>query len=139
MTADMKAALAPIGWTLLQLNGKPPSRTEAIEIVNRAVNHGIDPEQGPAPGPETEWRIWPKAGWCHDYAATKRYELMLRGFKTSELLLCECIAADGEHHMVLLVDGLALDNLTDQLKPMHYQIVRTQSAANPDFWDPPTQ
>lgn len=133
----MIASLAPIAWTLFEQNNQPPSRADWLGIINRVVNHGIDPEQGPVPGPETPWRVWPKAGWCHDYAVTKRYELMLRGFAPSELLLCECIAADGGHHMVLLAGGVALDNLTDELKSMRYPIVRVQSAANPDFWHSP--
>ena len=37
---------------------------------------------------------------------------MLRGFKASELLLSECIGPDREHHMVPLVGGFGLDNLT---------------------------
>lgn len=134
----MRPALAPIGWTLFAQGRDRPLRADWLGIVNRMVNHGIDPMQGPVPGPETVWRIWPKAGWCHDYAVTKRYELMLRGFAASELLLCECIAPDGEHHMVLLVGGICLDNLTDQLRPMHYPILRVQSATNPDFWDTPS-
>jgi hypothetical protein len=40
--------------------------------------------------------------------------------------------------MVLLVGGFALDNLTDQLGPMGYPIVRQQSADNPDFWEAAT-
>ena len=115
-----------------------PTRKDFIAIVNRMVNHGIDPMTGPTPGPETPWRVWPKAGWCHDYAVTKRYELLLRGFAASDLRLCECIAPDGEHHMVLIVEDLALDNLTDELKPMRYPIVRVQSASNPDFWEIPS-
>lgn len=133
----MTTALAPIAWTIFAQGAGSPSRGDWIGIVNRYVNHGIDPEQSPPPGPETPWHIWPKAGWCHDYAVTKRYELMLRGFAASELLLCECIAPDGEHHMVLLVGGVALDNLTDELRPMRYPIVRVQSSANPDFWETP--
>jgi predicted transglutaminase-like cysteine proteinase len=60
------------------------------------------------------------------------------GFAPSGLLLCECIAPGGEHHMVLLVGDIALDNLTDELKPMRYPVVRVQSAANPDFWEKPS-
>jgi hypothetical protein len=41
--------------------------------------------------------------------------------------------------MVLLVGGVALDNLTDELKSMRYPIVRVQSAGNPDFWEAPDE
>lgn len=136
MSADTNS-LPPIGWTMFAQGHATPARPAAIDIVNRAVNHGIDPETGLAPDAATPWRIWPKSGWCHDYAVTKRYELMLRGFAASELLLCECLAPDGEHHLVLLVDGAALDNLTDRLLPMRYPIVRRQSADDPDRWESP--
>jgi predicted transglutaminase-like cysteine proteinase len=129
----LTSTLPPIGWTLYE-QANPPSKNDWLDIINRAVNHGIDPESGPIPDATSPWRIWPKSGWCHDYAVTKRYELMLRGFSASELLLCECIA-DGQHHLILLVGDVALDNLTDRILPMRYQIVRTQSASNPDFWE----
>jgi predicted transglutaminase-like cysteine proteinase len=63
---------------------------------------------------------------------------LLRGYGPSELLLCECLGPDGQHQMVLLAGGFALDNLTDRLLPMSYQVVRQQSAANPDLWEVPT-
>jgi hypothetical protein len=34
--------------------------------------------------------------------------------------LCECIAPGGEHHMLLRVDGVALDNLIPAIGPMRY-------------------
>jgi hypothetical protein len=63
---------------------------------------------------------------------------MLRGFAPSKLLLCECIAPGGDHHLVLLAGGFAPDNLTDELRPMLCPIVRVQSASNPDFWETPS-
>jgi predicted transglutaminase-like cysteine proteinase len=132
----MTATLAPIAWTLFSTS-PPPPKAAWLDIVNRMVNHGIDPMRG-TPDVLDPWRIWPKTGWCHDYAATKRAELLLRGYAASELLLCECIAPDGEHHMVLLAGGFALDNLTDRLLPISYPVVRQQSAANPDLWEVPT-
>jgi predicted transglutaminase-like cysteine proteinase len=63
---------------------------------------------------------------------------MLRGYAPSELRLCECLDPNGVHHMVLLVAGFALDNLTDELRQMRYPIVRVQSAGNPDFWESPS-
>ncbi len=121
-----------MAWTLFT-QAQQPSRKDLIAIVNRIVNNGIDPEHG-TPNLMDPWRVWPKSGWCHDYAVTKRYELMLRGIPPQ---LCECIAPDGEHHVVVLVDGVALDNLTQAIAPMRYQVVRTQSLANADFWEKP--
>jgi hypothetical protein len=67
----MTSALAPMAWTFFQ--SVPPSRAGWLDIVNRMVIHGIDPMHGP-PDVSDPWRIWPKTGWCHDYAVTKRYE-----------------------------------------------------------------
>jgi hypothetical protein len=53
---------------------------------------------------------------------------MLRGFKASELLLSECVAPDREYHVVPLVGGFGLDNLTDRLLPMSYPVARRQIA-----------
>jgi predicted transglutaminase-like cysteine proteinase len=129
---SMTVTLAPMAWTLFERAPKP-SKVAWLDIVNRMVNHGIDPMHG-TPDVSDPWRIWPRVGWCHDYAVTKRVELLLRGYSASELLLCECLGPDGQHHVVLLVGGVALDNLTDQLLPMHYPVVRQQTAENPDLW-----
>jgi predicted transglutaminase-like cysteine proteinase len=122
--------LPPFPWTEFTIAAKP-SRTEIIAMVNRVVNAGIRPAPG-VPAVNDPWRIWPKVGWCHDYALTKREELSLRGIASQ---LCECIAPDNEHHMVLLVDGVALDNLTAEIRPMAYEVVRTQSLDHPDVWE----
>jgi predicted transglutaminase-like cysteine proteinase len=134
---DMTATLAPMAWTVFSAS-PPPPKAAWLDIVNRMVNNGIDRELG-APPDFDVWRIWPKSGWCHDYAVTKRAELLLRGYAASELLLCECLGPGGQHHMVLLAGGFALDNLIDRLRPMTYPVVRQQSAANPDLWETPTE
>jgi predicted transglutaminase-like cysteine proteinase len=122
---------SPLAWT--QFEREPnPSRRETIEIVNRLVNRGIMQASG-KPDILDHWQIAPRAGWCHDYAITKRWLLLQMGFAASELILCECTVPDGQHHMVLLVDGLALDNLTEHIAPMRYPIVRYQTS-NPDTW-----
>jgi len=132
----MTNTLPPFAWTAFETNPPAPSRRDWIEIVNRSVNGGIIPEYGAAP-PFDVWRLWPRTGWCHDYAITKRFELMLRGFAASDLSLVECIAPDGEHHLVLIADGLVMDNLNPTVRPaakLGYTIVRQQSAGNPDVW-----
>jgi predicted transglutaminase-like cysteine proteinase len=124
--------MAPMAWTMALLQ-EPLSRRQTVEFVNRMVNNGIDSLFG-TPPVDDPWKIWPRAGWCHDYAFTKYCELKLRGISSQ---LCECIAPDGQHHLVVLVDGLVLDNLTPMLRPMHYKVVRTQSLQNPDLWEAP--
>jgi predicted transglutaminase-like cysteine proteinase len=128
----MTPVLAPFPWTEFKLARKP-SRAEIIAEINARVNAGIRPSRG-KPGVNDPWLLWPPVGWCHDYAVTKREELMLRGIASQ---LCECIAPDNEHHMVLLVDGVALDNLTSDIAPMRYPVVRVQSMDNPDLWQAP--
>ncbi len=137
----MNPCLPPMAWTLFALADKP-SRSEIIAFVNRAVNAGIRPNYGRA-SISDKWLIWPETGQCHDYAVTKREELLLRGISAQ---LCECIAPDGEHHLVLLVPpspeegsgaagSVVLDNLTPEIGPMRYPVVRTQSIDDPDRWE----
>lgn len=131
----MTPTLAPMAWTQFTL-APQPSKADWLAIINRVVNHGIDPSSDPLPpvGKET-WSIWPRVGWCHDYAVTKRAELMLRGYAASECLLAEVQLPDGEYHMVLVVNGLTLDNLREEILPWpQYELVKMQSTDNPDQW-----
>lgn len=128
----LTTTLPPMAWSAFSA-AAPLSRAETLDRVNRLVNAAIAPRYEPVSAMDA-WQIAPQSGWCHDYAVTKRWLLLGLGFTASELLLCECIAPDGEHHLVLLVDGLALDNLTNDLRPMHYRVVRRQSSTSPDQW-----
>jgi predicted transglutaminase-like cysteine proteinase len=85
--------------------------------------------------------ISPKAGDCHDYAVTKRHELMAQGWPARSLLLSEVETSWGEHHLVLVVrtseGDLVADNLNGNIRNWSktpYQWVRIQSPANPTFW-----
>lgn len=128
----MTPALPPLAWAIFA-RAAPPSRADQLALVNRMVNHAIDALPG-SPSPVEPWLIGPKGGRCHDYAVTKRWLLLALGFPVSELLLCECLAPDGEHHLVLRVDDIVLDNLTEAIGPMRYRVCRQQSAENPDIW-----
>jgi len=66
----MTPTLAPMAWTIFAA-APPPSRDDLVALVNRMVNHAIDAVPTPAQLSDP-WRIGPKAGWCHDYAVTKR-------------------------------------------------------------------
>lgn len=128
-------ALAPMAWTIFAQTPLP-TKAEWLAIVNRMVNRAIDPDPSP-PQVGDPWRVWPMSGQCHDYAVTKREELLLRGYHAGELLLCECQLPDGRYHLVLLVGGMVLDNLRDEIVPWAecgYRAVVTQSAADPNFW-----
>ena len=126
----MSGVLAPMSYTMFKLSPKPDHQ-HTIAIINRFVNHGIDPKQG-TPDLSDPWQIAPRVGWCHDYAVTKQWLLTALGISSQ---LCECIAPDGEHHMVLIVGDVVLDNLTEAIGPMRYEVVRMQSATNSDDWE----
>jgi predicted transglutaminase-like cysteine proteinase len=128
-------ALPPFAWTKFTI--APAIAKDAWPaIINRVVNEGIDPASGPTPTPADEvWLIWPRVGWCHDYALTKRYELMLRGYEARECLLAEVQLPDGEYHLVLVVNGATLDNIRSEIRPWpQYKPIKMQSVENPNFW-----
>ena len=137
----MGEALAPMAWTIFTLN--IPRQTD-LAVVNRRVNNRITPVAADANRP---WRIvyaddGPTDGCCHDYAVTKRAELLGLGWPASRLLLCEVKYDAAMDHMVLIVvadDGaeLVLDNLRPAIVPWPqagYRLVRRQSADSPDIW-----
>ena len=122
----------PMAWTALSMQSKS-TRRQVLEIVNGLVNRSIGPYYGPPPVIE-RWRVAPVIGLCHDYAVTKRWLLVQMGFAPCDLRLCVCVARPGEPHLVLIVDDLVLDNLTDVLGAMRYRVVKIQSRDFPDIW-----
>src|SRR5208283_5299095 len=87
------------------------------------------------------WRVAPAAGACHDYAVTKRHELMQLGWPSRALLLAEVVTGWGEHHLVLVVRTRAgdfvADNLYPGLRPWYaapYRWVKIQTPENPMYW-----
>ena len=109
--------------------------------VNRDVNRAITPKLDEGGLLGERWRISPNTGECHDYAVTKRHELLERGWPSRSLLLAEVVVPSGEHHLVLVVrtdDGdLVLDNLNAGIRhwsDTHYQWVRIQSPNDPNLW-----
>jgi predicted transglutaminase-like cysteine proteinase len=118
-----------------------PERLAELSVVDREVNRDIIPQRQDVPPAAERWRIAPLVGNCHDYAVTKRHELLARGWPSRSLLLSEVVTASGEHHLVLIVRmkdvDLVLDNLNANLLPIgmtHYQWVRTESPVDPKFW-----
>lgn len=117
-------------------------RWSELNLVNREVNRDIIPD--PVLGPETEqWKISPESGNCHDYAITKRHELLALGWPSEVLLLAEVVVPSGEHHLILVVrtkdSDLVLDNLNANIRTAamtryQYQWVRIESPYNPKFW-----
>jgi predicted transglutaminase-like cysteine proteinase len=109
--------------------------------VNAAVNRAIAPHPNTAGLAAEKWLIAPKSGECHDYAVTKRHELLALGWPERDLLLSEVVTSWGEHHLVLVIrtsDGdFVADSLTPNIRSWSkapYQWVRIQSPGNPTFW-----
>ena len=116
-------------------------RKAELEKVNRDVNRAITPHENDNNVLEEEWLVAPRRGDCHDYAVTKRHELLARGWPSSSLLLAEVVVASGEHHLILVVrtreEDVVLDNLNWNLRSVEhipYQWVRAQQTGNPKFW-----
>jgi predicted transglutaminase-like cysteine proteinase len=133
---DVTTTTAPLAWTIFENNPPQFSKRQWIEKVNLFVNNGIYSESGDPPELDV-YRVWPERGWCHDYAITKRYELLRRDFTASELQLCTCVA-NGTRHMVLIADGWVMDNLNQQVRPfaqLGYANPKRQSATDPNFWE----
>ena len=116
-------------------------RRAELNKVNTEVNRAITFETNTEGLAAEKWLIAPKSGECHDYAVTKRHELIARGWPARVLLLAEVVVASGEHHLVLVVrthkGDLVADNLNANIRDWsktRYQWVRIQSPANPLYW-----
>lgn len=111
--------------------------TDTLNRVNRWVNHGIIWEetfQG------ERWAIWPPSGPCHDYAITKRHEMIKAGAPPGAFALLYCLH-EGNGHLVLEVktkNGIVvMDNVDDVIYPLsdiNYEIVSTQKFSSPKDW-----
>jgi predicted transglutaminase-like cysteine proteinase len=122
----------------IDLNAK--RRAELVR-VNAAVNREIRPERINDTVVGEKWLIAPKSGDCHDYAVTKRHELLGRGWPARSLLLAEVVTSWGEHHLVLVVrtrqGDFVADNLNANIRNWSktpYQWVRVELPVNPMFW-----
>ena len=117
------------------------TRWAELERVNATVNRAIVPQPSTKGLAGEVWLISPKAGECHDYAVTKRHELLALGWPEQDLLLAEVVTSWGEHHLVLVIRTSDGDFVADSLDPnirlwsqTPYQWVRIQSPSNPLIW-----
>lgn len=118
-----------------------PQRRAELAKINAKVNRSIRPEPNTAGLAAEKWLVAPQSGECHDYAVTKRHDLIARGWPARALLLAEVIVANGEHHLVLVIrtneGDLVADNLNANIRnwsKIDYQWVRIQTPANPLYW-----
>jgi predicted transglutaminase-like cysteine proteinase len=116
-------------------------RRAELERVNKQINDKIKPRRTPSSIHSIEWTLHPEFGDCKDYAATKRHELLSRGWPSRALLLAEVVMTSGEHHLVLVVHteegDLVLDNLDPDIKDWSetpFAWIRIQSPKNPKYW-----
>ena len=118
-----------------------PQRILELVAVNARVNSAIKPDPNVASVADEHWQLAPRSGNCHDYAVTKRHDLIARGWPARSLLLAEVITKWGKHHLVLVVRtstiDLVSDSLTAEIKSWTeagYKWVRIQTPQNPIFW-----
>lgn len=92
------------------------AKLDLLKSVNSRVNNSIEPYM--PEGMET-WQVNPDRGNCHDYAVTKRHELIRAGWPSSSLRLSIAYTAGGIGHLVVIVrtseGDLVLDNLTNRI------------------------
>lgn len=101
--------------------GLTRARWGELVKVNAEVNRAIAPQPNDEGVLAERWLVSPRAGDCHDYAVTKRHELLARGWPSRALLLAEVVTNWGEHHLVLVIrtrDGdFVADNLNSNIRP----------------------
>lgn len=136
--ADCEVPKVVVRDSPLKLTSK---RWRELEQVNANVNRSIVPQPNTRGLAAEKWLIAPRAGECHDYAVTKRHQLIALGWPARDLLLSEVIVSTGEHHLVLLVrtdaGDFVADNLTPDIRVWYktpYQWLRVQTSSNPMIW-----
>ena len=119
-----------------------PERLSELDIVNRKVNHEIEPATDmEVYGVVEYWTIPTTRGDCEDYALLKRHILIARGWPSGTLLMTVVRDEKNEGHAVLTVrttqGDYILDNKVDVVRlwnqtPYHY--VMRQSYLDPKVW-----
>jgi len=110
--------------------------TQAVlDTVNQSVNRSIWPESDERHYGVAEFWDIPKDGYgnCHDYALTKRKQLIDAGLPERALRIAIVVTPRENRHAVLTVTtdrgDLVLDNLNDAVKPwseVDYQWIERQ-------------
>ena len=119
-----------------------PARHAELDSVNRQVNASIALQPDGA-AIDDNWLVAPPEGNCHDYAVTKRHDLLQKGWPSSSLRLAEVTIKTGEHHLILVADTEGGEFILDNLDPdvvslaqtgSGYQWNRIQSSFDPKRW-----
>jgi predicted transglutaminase-like cysteine proteinase len=119
-----------------------PERLSELDVVNRGVNHEIEPATDMEVYGVAEYWTLPKTrGDCEDYALLKRHRLIARGWPSGALLMTVVRDEKNEGHAVLTArttqGDFILDNKIDIVRlwnqtPYHY--VMRQSYLDPKVW-----
>lgn len=114
------------------------AKLDLLKSVNSRVNNSIEPYM--SDGMET-WQINPDRGNCHDYAVTKRHELIRAGWPSSSLRLAIAYTAGGVGHLVVIVrtseGDVVLDNLTNRIvnwRKSGLRFVSIEGGDQPRVW-----
>lgn len=112
-----------------------------LQQVNVQVNAAIAPQSDAARGQIDKWSLAQDKGDCEDYALTKRYELIRRGWSPSSVLLATVRDQRNRPHAVLVArtdrGDFVLDNMTGAVKAWDdtgYTWLKRQSSSNPRIW-----
>lgn len=115
-----------------------PEKLSLLRSVNSRVNNSIEPYM--PDGPET-WVINPDKGNCHDYAVTKRHDLIRKGWPAASLRLAVAHTRAGVGHLVVIVrtseGDLVLDNLTERIVAWNksgLRFVSVEAGDKPRVW-----
>lgn len=114
------------------------AKLDLLRSINARVNNSIEPFM--PDGMET-WRVNPDRGNCHDYAVTKRHELIRAGWPSSSLRLAIAYTSEGVGHLVVIArtteGDLVLDNLNDRIvnwRKSGLRFVSVDGGGEPRVW-----
>jgi len=102
-----------------------PARHAELDFVNRRVNASIAPLAKEVAF-DDKWLVAPLEGNCHDYAVTKRHDLLQKGWPSEVTLYT------GEHHLILVADIEGEPFLLDNLEP---DVVSLALTRNRYYWN----
>lgn len=116
-------------------------RLADLRTINLRVNRRIHARNDTKSGFGDSWTLAPRSGDCEDFAITKRFELIRRGWPSRSLRLAVARTPSGEGHAVLVVrttgGDLVLDNRRGQIVPWNQAgltWLKIQSQSNARRW-----
>lgn len=108
-----------------------------LDDVNRGVNASIIYQKELV----DTWTVAPEKGDCDDYALTKLVRLLELDFPRGAMHFAYVLSANGESHVVLLVETdegpKVLDNGSDEVYDLNQMMISRlsiQDLRNPRFW-----